>query len=89
MEVKDMEVESGIFRTFKRLVVRSSVARAVIYTIGHIFIAMTCNHFITGAPLELAAADALIEPVINGFWFFILDKFWASKLFEQKTSPNT
>lgn len=74
------EVNEGIFHTFKRLVLKSSLLRAVIYTIGHIMIAMTCNHFITGAPLELAAADALIEPIINGFWFYALDKFWASKV---------
>ena len=74
------EVDKGIFVTFKRLVLRSSLARAIIYTIGHIFIAMTCNHLITGAELSLAAADALIEPLINGVWFFALDKFWASKI---------
>lgn len=84
MTVADTELESGIFRTFKKLVLTSSIARAVIYTIGHIFIAMTCNHFITGASLELAAMDALIEPIINGFWFFILDKFWASKMIAGK-----
>mgnify|MGYP007000060587 CR=1 len=45
---------------------------AVIYTIGHILIAMTCNRLLTGAPLNLAAIDALVEPIINGFWFFLL-----------------
>ena len=45
---------------------------AVIYTIGHIFIAMTCNRIITGASLDVAAADALIEPMINGVWFYLL-----------------
>ena len=74
------EIDEGIFQTFKHLVLRSSLARAVIYTIGHVFIAMTCNHLITGAPLNLAAADALIEPMINGVWFYALDKFWASKI---------
>ena len=47
-----------------------NVILAVIYTIGHIFIAMTCNRIITGASLNMAAADAFIEPIINGFWFF-------------------
>ena len=41
---------------------------AVIYTIGHILIAMTCNRLLTGAPLNLAAIDAIIEPLVNGFW---------------------
>ena len=45
---------------------------AVIYTVGHIFIAMTCNRLLTGAPLNLAAIDALIEPLVNGFWFYLL-----------------
>ena len=45
---------------------------AVIYTIGHILIAMTCNRIITGASLDMAAADAFIEPIINGFWFYLL-----------------
>jgi len=74
------ELDQGIFLTLKKLVIRSSIARAVIYTIGHIIIAMTCNSLITGASFALAAADALIEPIINGFWFYILDRFWASKI---------
>ena len=37
---------------------------AVIYTIGHILIAMTCNRIITGATLDMAAADAFIEPCL-------------------------
>ena len=45
---------------------------AIIYTIGHILIAMTCNRLLTGAPLNLAAIDAIIEPLINGFWFYLL-----------------
>ena len=45
---------------------------ATIYTVGHIVIAMTCNRVLTGASLNLAAIDALVEPLINGFWFFIL-----------------
>ena len=45
---------------------------AVIYTVGHIFIAMTCNRLLTGAPLNLAAIDALVEPLVNGFWFYLL-----------------
>tara|TARA_A100000164_G_C21594717_1_gene624568 strand:+ start:273 stop:401 length:129 start_codon:yes stop_codon:yes gene_type:complete len=31
---------------------------------------------ITGATLELAMADAFIEPIINGVWFFILHSAW-------------
>jgi len=45
---------------------------SIIYTIGHIFVAMTCNRIITGASLDMAAADAFVEPIINGFWFYLL-----------------
>lgn len=68
------EFRVGIFNLIKKLVGHSSLARAIIYTIGHIVIAMTCNRLITGASLELAALDALIEPIINGFWFYLLDR---------------
>jgi uncharacterized membrane protein len=71
-----VELRVGIYNLLKRIIGDSSVVLAVIYTIGHIVIAMTCNYFITGARLELAAVDALVEPIINGFWFYALHKFW-------------
>ena len=73
-----IELREGIFRVLKRLV-GTSLGRAIVYTIGHIVIAMTCNNLITGAEWKLAAADAIIEPMINGVWYYLLDKFWASK----------
>jgi uncharacterized membrane protein len=73
-----IELKEGIFRVLKRLV-GTSVGRAIVYTIGHIVIAMTCNNLITGAEWKLAAADAIIEPMINGVWYYLLDKLWASK----------
>lgn len=72
------EFRIGIFNLIKKLVGHSSLARAIIYTIGHIIIAMTCNRLITGADLELAAIDALVEPLINGAWFYLLDKLYTS-----------
>ena len=71
-----VELRVGIYNLLKRIIGDSSVVLAVIYTIGHIFIAMTCNYLITGARLELAAVDALVEPIINGFWFYALHKLW-------------
>ena len=59
--------------------IRISLYRALIYTCGHILIAITCNRLITNASLELATLDAIIEPAINGVWFFALDRFWFSK----------
>lgn len=70
------EFRIGIFNLLRTLIGQSSVALAVVYTLGHIAIAMTCNYLITGARLDLAAVDALIEPVINGFWFYVLHRVW-------------
>jgi len=70
------EFRTGIFRLLKRMIGESSLALAVVYTIGHILIAMTCNRLITGADWALAGYDAIVEPLINGVWFYILHKAW-------------
>ena len=66
------EFRSGIYNLLKNIIGYSSATLAVIYTLGHIIIAMTCNFLITGASLDLAAIDAIVEPRINGVWFYIL-----------------
>ena len=65
-----------MIRLLQRALGGSSLLLAIIYTIGHIIIAIICVSLITGASLELAAIDALIEPIINGFWFYFLHKMW-------------
>ena len=46
----------------------------MIYTIGHVIIAMTVVSVMTGASMWEAGAVALIEPSINGVWFYVLHK---------------
>ena len=60
----------------KWLVGGSSVTLAVVYTIGHMLIAIACVMIITGASLELATIDAIVEPIINGVWFYVLHNTW-------------
>tara|TARA_B100001996_G_scaffold359847_1_gene325438 strand:+ start:374 stop:595 length:222 start_codon:yes stop_codon:yes gene_type:complete len=60
----------------KKEIINSSLFLSFIYTVGHIIIAMICNTLITGANINLAALDALIEPCINGVWFYILHKIY-------------
>ena len=74
------EIDKGFFNAIKKQLVGSSIGRAVVYTMGHIIIAATCNVMITGSTLELAAVDAIIEPLINGVCYYLLDKFWASTI---------
>lgn len=73
------EFRNGIYRTLTNLI-GTSIGRAIIYTIGHIVIAMTCNRLITGAEWALAGADAIVEPIINGVWYYFLDRLWTLKL---------
>ena len=60
----------------KWLVGGSSLTLAVVYTIGHMLIAIACVMIITGASLELATIDAIVEPIINGVWFYVLHNTW-------------
>ena len=55
-----------------------SLLLTIIYTIGHFFIAVLCVTLITGASLELATIDALVEPLINALWFYILNKVYSN-----------
>ena len=70
------EFTHGIQGAVKKLVTGSSVTLAVVYTLGHIVIAMTVVSLMTGASLREAGAVALIEPSINGVWFYVLHSVW-------------
>ena len=59
---------------------KGSLLRTVIYTVGHFIIAITCLMLIADVPLAIAATDAIVEPIANSVWYFILDKWWASKV---------
>ena len=76
------EFTQGAFNFLKQQLYHSSITRAVVYTIGHILIAATCNFFITGAQFHLATVDAIVEPLINGVWYYILDKTWSRQIYK-------
>jgi len=60
----------------KWLIGGSSLTLAIVYTVGHMLIAIACVMIITGASLELATIDAVVEPLINGVWFYVLHNTW-------------
>lgn len=66
------EFTKGIVTIFKT----SSLALAIVYTFGHILIAMTVISVMTDASLFEAGTVALVEPAINGIWFYVLHKIW-------------
>jgi uncharacterized membrane protein len=57
-----------------------SIVRTIIYTIGHFLIAATCVWYFTGTNFVAAITDAIVEPLINAVWYFILDRYWATRI---------
>ena len=70
-----MEFTNGIFNVIKNKMSDSAIL-ALIYTLGHVIIAMNVVYWLTGASIWEAGAVALVEPCINGFWFYILHRMW-------------
>ena len=60
----------------KKLMKFDSLILALVYTIGHVVISMNVVYWMTGASIWEAGAVALIEPSINGIWFYVLHKLW-------------
>ena len=58
---------------------KGSLLRTLIYTNGHFAIAITVLMLIADVPFSVALTDAIVEPLANTVWYFLLDKFWASK----------
>ena len=76
-----MEVTNGIFRASKAIYLnnKGSILRTIVYTIGHFAIAITVLMLVADVSFKIALTDAIVEPIANSIWYFILDKWWASK----------
>ena len=76
-----MEVTSGIFKAAGNIYSnnKGSILRTLIYTLGHFAIAITVLMLVADVSFSIALTDAIVEPIANSFWYFILDKWWASK----------
>ena len=76
------ELTSGIFNSAKDIYKnnRGSILRTIVYTIGHFAIAITVLMLIADISFMIALTDAIVEPLANAVWYFLLDKFWASKI---------
>ena len=77
-----VELTQGIFQTSKNVFKnnKGSLLRTLIYTIGHFAIAIICLMLIADVAFIIALTDAIVEPLANSVWYFLLDKFWASKM---------
>ena len=76
-----MELTSGIFKAAGQIYSnnKGSLLRTLIYTIGHFVIAITVLMFVADVSFVIALTDAIVEPIANSIWYFILDKWWTSK----------
>ena len=55
---------------------KNSLALTIVYTIGHMIIAGTTVYVMTGSTLWEAGAVALVEPLLNSIWFYMVHKAW-------------
>ena len=75
------EFTKGIFNTAGEIYKnnKGSLLRTLIYTIGHFIIAISVLMLISNVSFAIALTDAIVEPLANAIWYFVLDKFWTTK----------
>ena len=76
-----VEITKGIFEASKEIYSnnRGPILRTIVYTVGHFGIAITVLMLVADVSFMIALTDAIVEPIANSVWYFVLDKWWASK----------
>jgi len=57
----------------------ATTLRTAVFTVGHFIIDVFVIAMITGAPIETATLASLVGPMINGVWFWLIDRWWSQK----------
>jgi len=70
-------IRNKVNRFYKQNV--GTIVRTLIYTIGHFCIAAGVIMAVADVTIYEAMTDAIVEPLLNSIWYFILDKWWASR----------
>ena len=75
------EITKGLFGASKEIFDnnKGSILRTVIYTIGHFAIAITVLMLVADVSFMIALTDAIVEPLANAVWYFVLDKIWTAR----------
>ena len=75
------ELTSGIFNASKKVYEsnRGSILRTIVYTLDHFAIAITVLMLVADVSFTIALTDAIVEPLANAVWYFVLDKIWTAK----------
>ena len=76
-----MELTNGLFKAAGNVYSnnKGSILRTIIYTIGHFAIAITVLMMVADVSFMIALTDAIVEPLANSVWYFVLDKVWTAK----------
>ena len=76
------EFNRGIFNSARDIYShnKGSILRTIVYTLGHFVIAITVLMMVADVSFNVALTDAIVEPLANSVWYFLLDKFWVSKI---------
>ena len=76
-----MELTKGLFKAAEDVFInnRGSILRTIVYTVGHFIIAITVLMLVADVSFFIALTDAIVEPLANAVWYFVLDKWWASR----------
>ena len=76
-----MELTKGLFKAAEDVFVnnKGSILRTIVYTVGHFIIAITVLMLVADVSFLIALTDAIVEPLANAVWYFVLDKWWASR----------
>jgi len=76
-----MELTKGLFKAAEDVFInnKGSILRTIVYTLGHFIIAITVLMLVADVSFFIALTDAIVEPLANAVWYFVLDKWWASR----------
>jgi len=60
---------------------KGSLLRTLVFTLGHFIIAATILKILDpGIAMWVAITDAIVEPLANSVWYYILDRIWVTKV---------
>lgn len=76
-----MELTKGLFKAAEDVFInnKGSILRTIVYTVGHFIIAITVLMLVADVSFFIALTDAIVEPLANAVWYFVLDKIWTTK----------
>jgi uncharacterized membrane protein len=64
---------------------KGTLLRTFIFTIGHFIIAATILKILDpGIELWVAMTDAVVEPLVNSVWYYVLDRWWTSRMAKKR-----